>query len=656
MDIYNSFKKLFPNLSKEIKELYPIQEKAISSVLNKQNTLVIMRTGGGKSLIYWHAGLLLKGITIVISPLIALIDEQAEKLDNEGYKVLKLHNQINPKQQIDKLTKFYHKELNPDFVFVSPERIATDGYLEYVLKSRSNEIKLITIDEAHCISQWGYVFRPFYKRIPEFINTVFNDKKPIILALTATINPEDINEIRKDFEIKINNVHKDDNLLRYEIELKAIKLSDEKEKEDKLWELLKKNNHSKTIVYNYRKYDDRGIVNFTAKAKKLGINAISFHGDQDPSERIGIINNFKQGKSNVLFATNAFGMGIDIPDIRVSIHYMIPESVEQLYQEIGRIARDGKKGFSYILYTNKDFDIRKNNFINKSFPKVNELHQAHAKITQNELARKTLQFEDEDLPKTLNYFLDNGIFSIVCKGFTSLDNLTNVKVKDINDLLAETETQSLITTAKKTGRLEEQIVQIIYEALSNGDIQLLKPFNKCLIIENKFETLNEDIIKRIQEDIKKIKDYKYDKLKYLENILNDAKSSNDLHNKIGSYLGIEKHKLGKIYKTKNGELVRSKSEVIIANLLNEAGIPYEYEKKLFYSKDKWIEPDFTININDKEFYWEHLGMLGIEEYDNKWSKKKRIYEEHFPGRLKITYETFDLTAKALKVIDELKKI
>lgn len=652
MDIKNNFKKFFPNLNKDF-ELKPLQEKAISSVLNKQNTLVIMPTGGGKSLIYWISGLSLKGITIVISPLIALIDEQAEKLINHGYKVLSLHGDIKADQQMNMLTKFYHKKLNPNFIFVSPERIATDGFFEFVLKCRSNEIKLFTIDEAHCISQWGYDFRPFYKRIPQFIDKVFDGEKPIILALTATINPKDIEEIKKDFEI--DSILKDDYLLRSEISLNVIKLSDENQKEDKLWQLLEIHKSSKTIVYLYRKYHKRGTEDLLKKAKDRGFNAINFHGDMSSSERKKIISDFKEGNYNLIFATNAFGMGIDIPDIRVSIHFMIPESVEQYYQEVGRIARDGKSAISYILYTNKNVDIRKSHFIDKSFLTIDDLHRIHKRITNNELGLKTLQyFEDEEVQHSLTYFLDNGIISIISKGFTNLDNLSNVKLKSINLLLNSTKTKSLITTVKKTKMPVNQIVKLIYTAVVNGNIQLSKPFNKCLIIENNFKTLNEEVINKIQEDINKKKAYKYDMLDYLKYILDNTESSTQLHQEIGLYLGMEKRQLGKIYKTRNGERVRSKSELIIANLLYEFNISYEYEKKLFYSKNKWIEPDFTIN-NGKEFYWEHLGMRGIENYDSKWLEKLNIYQKYFSGRLKTTFESPDLTDAALKVIKELKR-
>jgi len=652
-DIKNNFKKFFPNLNKDF-ELKPFQEKALLSVLNKGNTLAIMPTGGGKSLIYWIAGLSLNGITIVISPLTALIDEQTEKLRNKGYNVLSIHSGLRAKQQIKVLLEFYQRKINPDFIFVSPERIATDGFFEYVLKSRANEIKLFTIDEAHCISQWGFDFRPFYKRIPQFIDTLFKGKKPTILALTATINPKDIDEISKDF--KIANILKDDYLLRSEIDLTTIKLSDENQKEVKLWQLLEIHKSEKTIVYLYRKYHKRGTEDLLQKAIDKGFNAINFHGDMSSSERQDIIRDYKKANYNLIFATNAFGMGIDIPDIRVAIHFMIPESVEQYYQEVGRIARDGKAAKSYILYSNKNVSIRKTHFIDKSFPSTDDLHRIHKKITNNKLGFKTLQyFDDEEIQHCLPYFVDNGIISITAKGFTNLDNLTNVKLKNISNLINSTKTKSIITTVKNTKKSPSQIVEIIYSAVVNEDVELSKAFNKCIIIENGYETLDDKQIEIIQKNITKKKEYKYNMLDYLKYILDNTESSKELHQGIGLYLGMEKHKLGKIYKTRKGDRVRSKSEVIIANLLYNSGISYEYEKKLFYTKTKWIEPDFTISIDSKEFYWEHLGMLGIESYDDRWLEKLNIYQKYFPGTLKKTFESHVLTDSALELIEDLKR-
>ena len=160
----NIFKKDFPNLANQF-SLKPFQEKVINQVIEKGSTLAVMPTGGGKSLIYWVTAKALKGTCLVISPLIALIDEQAEKLQDEGLEVLAIHGGMGSSEQIKQLKKFAKGDLKPDFIFASPERMATDGFFEYCISLQSNNINLVVIDEVHCISQWGFDFRPFYKHI-----------------------------------------------------------------------------------------------------------------------------------------------------------------------------------------------------------------------------------------------------------------------------------------------------------------------------------------------------------------------------------------------------------------------------------------------------------------------------------------------------------
>lgn len=201
----DDLKTFFPKLPFD--QLTDLQTRVISNVMQNENTLCIMPTGSGKSVIYWMSGLELQGITIVISPLTALIEEQSVKLEEQGYEVLKLHGDIPAKKQMEILTDFASKKINPKFIFLSPEKIATDGYLEYCLKTRKDDIKLFVIDEVHCVSQWGMTFRPFYKRIPNFMDNLFGKNSwAKILALTATLNPKEIGDICSHFKIDKKNI------------------------------------------------------------------------------------------------------------------------------------------------------------------------------------------------------------------------------------------------------------------------------------------------------------------------------------------------------------------------------------------------------------------------------------------------------------------
>ena len=360
----------------------------------------------------------------------------------------------------------------------------------------------------------------------------------------------------------------------------------------------------------------------------------------------------------MIFATNAFGMGIDIPDIRVVIHFMIPESVEQYYQEVGRAARDKGAANAYVLYTNKNIQVKKTHFIDKSFPEIEDLEKCFTKITGNQKNLKTLQYyDDEEIQKCLTYFLDNGLISIECKGISNLKPLDNIQNNELKEVYESTKTKGLIQSISKTGKTAREIVDLVYSSLINGEIEFTKNFDKCLIIDTKYEYIPDEKKSELQKYIDERKKYKNNLLDYFVYLLNEGNDSIQLHQEIGKYLGVPKHKLNRIYSTSKGDKVRSKSEVIIANMLYEQGVEYEYEKKLFYDKDKWMEPDFTIKMEDgKEIYWEHLGMIGVESYDKRWKEKLEIYRTHFAGQLEVTYEGVNISDSARNVIKKLKTI
>ncbi|MBV7504806.1 RecQ family ATP-dependent DNA helicase [Bacillus sp. sid0103] len=653
MDVKNLFKQCFPKLAEKF-SLIEFQESVIQQVLTKENTLCIMQTGGGKSLTYWLSGLGLQGITLVISPLTALIDEQAIKLEEHGYKVLTLHAGIDARKQLKLLKAFYKGELNPDFIFVSPERISTDGLFEFCIKSRKDELKLIAIDEIHCVSQWGHSFRPFYKHIPTFLNNVYGVQWPTVLGLSATLNRKEVADICDSFKIKHESVLKSELLVRTEIELKTFKFIKEDEKLEKLWKLLTIHQNEKTLVYIYRVKGKNSTEELAKAAIERGIKATHFHGDVSSKDKQDIIERFKNNKLDVVFATNAFGMGIDIPDIRVVIHFMIPESVAQYYQEVGRASRDKQASNAYLLYSNKNIDVKKSHFIDKSFPTMDELKEAFSKVTSNKIGYKTLSyFDDEDIQKCLPYFIDNGVIEIVAKGITSLDVFSNVKDTELANLISLTKTKNMITTMKKSKKTAKEISDIVFNAIVTNQVIVDKSLGKCLVIKSNLEELDEPTLQRLEEYGKDKKSYKHAHLNYFVHILENCDNSRELHQEIGRHLGVPKFLLSKIYATTKGDLVRSKSEVIIANLLHQHGIFYEYEKELYYGGNKRLSPDFTLAVNGKEYYWEHLGMIGKDDYDTRWLEKQSIYQQYFPDQLIITYENPALTKSVESLIKGL---
>ncbi|MBT2757876.1 ATP-dependent DNA helicase RecQ [Mesobacillus foraminis] len=654
MDVKNLFKQCFPKLAKKFC-LTEFQESVVQQVLARENTLCIMPTGGGKSLTYWLSGLGLQGITLVISPLTALIDEQALKLEEQGYKVLTLHAGIDAKKQLKLLKDFYKGELNPNFIFASPERISTDGLFQFCIKSRKDELKLIAIDEIHCVSQWGHSFRPFYKHIPTFLNNVYGDQWPTVLGLSATLNRKEVADICDSFKIKSESVLKSELLVRTEIEMKTFKFIKEDEKLEKLWQLLTIHQNEKTLVYIYRVKGKNSTEELSKAAIERGIKATHFHGDVSSKDKQDIIEQFKNNELDVVFATNAFGMGIDIPDIRVVIHFMIPESVAQYYQEVGRASRDKKASNAYLLYSNKNIDVKKSHFIDKSFPTMDELKEAFSKITSNKIGCKTLSyFDDEDIQKCLPYFIDNGVIEIVAKGIISLDVFSDVEEPELVDLIALTKTKNIITTMKKSKKSAKEISDIVFIAIVTDKVRVDKSLGKCLIIKSNLEKLDESTLKRLEEYGNEKKAYKHAHLNFLVHILENCDNSKELHQEIGRHLGVPKFLLGKIYATTKGDLVRSKSEVIIANLLHQHGISYEYEKELIYDGNKRLSPDFTLIVNGVEYYWEHLGMIGKDDYDTRWLEKQSIYQQYFPNQLLITYENPALTKSVEALLTQIR--
>lgn len=651
----NDFRLFFPKLSFELKGF---QKQVIDNVVNKDNTLCIMRTGGGKSIVYWMSALECNGTTIVVSPLNALIAEQSMKIREQGYEVLELFGGVSIKKQIDMLTQFARNEINPQFIFVSPEKIATDGYFEYCVKKRKSDIKLVVIDEVHCVSQWGVSFRPFYKRIPDFLTKLYGEKWDAkVLALTATLNPLELDDICREFRISQENILRDEIIMRTDVELIVRKFVKEDDKEEYFWQLLQRHTGEKTLVYIYRVEGKRSVEDFCKKAQSKGYRAECFHGDMDSEERNDIVQRYRDGKIDIVFATNAFGMGIDIPDIKNVIHFLIPESVEQYYQEIGRASRKGQGGNAYLLYTDKNIDVKRKYFIEKSFPDENKLREIFLKITSGETGLVTLPyFEDEDIQQCLPYFLMTGVISIVCKGFSGLGGLQDIQDPELQRLYDLTKKKGFIMTLKKDPKLSaEKLADMVYGALVDEKVKVKGSLERWLIIDRKQAELDDASLKIMLDDIKKKKQYKNDMLDYFLYVLHENEQSASLHQEIALYLGMDRHNAKRIHETADGNHVRSKSEVIISNLLYNAGIEYKYEEDLFYGNEgRHIEPDFTIQYNDKTYYWEHLGMMNREDYNSDWGKKLKIYQQYYPGQLIRTYENGAISKQTEEIIERLR--
>lgn len=649
-DIHNQY---FSTIGRD---LYPIQRKVIYSVLEGNNTLGLMPTGGGKSLCYWIAGKGLDGVTLVIFPLTALMDEQALKLSQHGCTVFTLHSGIDARKQYQELIDLYRNPIKPDFIFMSPERLATDGFMEFVLQSIHNQIKLVVVDEAHCISQWGLDFRPFYKEIPHFLKAIFdNDPLPRILCLTATLNPKDKEEICRDFNIKPEHVIKSEMLLRQTIDIRIKKVSDENEKDNQFWTLLEQHKNEKILIYLDRKHGKRSTETLCEEAIRRGFRAAFFHGEMKSDQKAEVIYQFKTGELLTVFATSAFGMGIDIPDIRGVVHYLLTESTEQYYQQIGRVGRDGNPSWAVLFFSDKNIDVRRQYFIEDTFPTEQAIKDAFSYLSDNRIGHRTVNYFDagEKSQSAYHYLVRSSVIVPICKGIESLDVFhprKGMSLPEFEGYRAATVSGELIRTAKITELSEITILREIYYRIAQAQLIAERSPGKCMVIDVLSAELPDETLQKILADIEEKKQYRLGKYGEFIELIQTYTNSIDFHKQVGEYLGVGRFGLGRIHQTLSGDMVRSKSEVIIANILFQSSIPFKYEEPLVAPDGSWRLPDFTIEWNGEKYFWEHLGMLDNEDYERDWSYKEAWYHKYFPNQLITTKETSILSRETERII------
>ncbi len=341
----------------------PVQKDIILSVIEKKDTLGLLPTGGGKSLCFQIPALYFSNICLVVSPLVALMKDQVENLEKRGINAIYLHSGMSYAEKSNiyrKITSHHFK-----FIYVSPEKLQTQEFRE-ILNNIS--IDLIAVDEAHCISQWGHDFRPSYLNIGE-IRNLFPEAPVIALTATAT------HEVVKDIIslMRLNNP----SVFSKSFERKNLSYVVRKaeNKQEYLLYLLSKVSGS-TVIYVRNRKKTKQWAEFL---QKKGLTSEFYHAGLSTIERNIKQERWIKGQSRIMVATNAFGMGIDKPDVRLVVHLDLPETLEAYYQEAGRAGRDEQKAFAVALVNDEDILMLKQNF-EKSFPSIEEIKHIYDMI------------------------------------------------------------------------------------------------------------------------------------------------------------------------------------------------------------------------------------------------------------------------------------
>ena len=340
-----------------------IQEEIITSIGEGKDTLGLMPTGGGKSICFQVPTLAMDGLNIVVTPLISLMKDQVSHLKMKGVKAEAVYSGMS-RDDIDRVLDncIYG---NYKFLYISPERLGTELFREKLIHFR--KVCMITVDEAHCVSQWGYDFRPSYMKIAEVRHLIPYDVP--VLALTATATPRVVSDIQDKLEFKEHNVFS----MSFERKNLAYIVRETSDKTAEMLHILKTMTEGSAIVYTRSRRLTHEIAQWL---NGQGITADNYHAGLTNAEKDLRQVNWTKGRNRVMVATNAFGMGIDKADVRLVIHYNVPDSVEAYFQEAGRAGRDGLKAYAVLLFNQRDPQILRKR-VPETYPEPNYIRQTY---------------------------------------------------------------------------------------------------------------------------------------------------------------------------------------------------------------------------------------------------------------------------------------
>ena len=337
----------------------PGQEAVINAILEGRDILAVMPTGAGKSLCYQVPAMLLSGITLVISPLISLMQDQVKALNEAGVDAAFINSSLSEKEFNYTFKNAYKGHYK--IIYVAPERLMSEGFISF---AKSVEISMVTVDEAHCISQWGQDFRPSYMDIAEFINIL--DKRPIISAFTATATQN----VREDIICSLGLSNPYFLVTGFDRENLFFQVDKPHNKERFILDFIERHRGESGIIYCATR---KNVDSLYTLLRKQHISVGKYHAGMSNEERKQMQNDFVFDYTSIVIATNAFGMGIDKSNIRFVIHYNMPSSMENYYQEAGRAGRDGLNSECILLFSPQDIIINRFLLEHKDFSDIDPI-------------------------------------------------------------------------------------------------------------------------------------------------------------------------------------------------------------------------------------------------------------------------------------------
>ena len=335
------------------------QESVINAVLDGRDILAVMPTGAGKSLCYQVPAMLLSGITLVISPLISLMQDQVKALNEAGVDAAFINSSLSEKEMHDTFKNASKGQYK--IIYVAPERLMSEGFVRL---AKGVEISMITVDEAHCISQWGQDFRPSYMDIAEFVNVL--DKRPIISAFTATATQS----VREDIICSLGLTNPYFLVTGFDRENLFFQVDKPQSKDRFILDYLDRHKGESGIIYCATR---KNVDSLYTLLKKRNISVAKYHAGMSIEERKKMQDDFVFDYTSIVIATNAFGMGIDKSNVRFVIHYNMPSSMENYYQEAGRAGRDGLNSECILLFSPQDIIINRFLLEHKDFSDIDPI-------------------------------------------------------------------------------------------------------------------------------------------------------------------------------------------------------------------------------------------------------------------------------------------